>query len=184
MMITQHLPRRGLKQKHQGFALLETMIAIVVLMIGLLAVLATFTLAIGNTQSVHLDAIARQKAAEAMESIFTARHSGSRTFDQLQNVGSGTGIFTQGFTPLTEPGADGLVGTADDDPPATVTVPGSNGTNSPSETISLANFTRQIQISNIANNPNVRQVTVTVKYPVPQGWYRTYQVQALISSFR
>jgi type II secretory pathway pseudopilin PulG len=184
MITQQQLPRAVMKQKQQGFALLETLIAIVILMIGLLAVLATFALAIGNTQSVQLDAIARQKAAEAMESIFTARHSGQRTFDQLQNVGSGPGIFTPGFTPLTEPGADGLVGTADDDPPATVTVPGANGTSSPSATISLANFTRQIQISNIANNPNVRQITVTVKYPVPQGWYRTYQVQALISSFR
>jgi type II secretory pathway pseudopilin PulG len=184
MIITHHSSQNVTKSKQQGFALIETLIAIVVLMIGLLALLATFALAIGNTQSVHLDAIARQKAAEAMESIFTARHSGQRTFDQLQNVGSGNGIFTQGFTPLTEPGADGLVGTADDDPPATVTVPGSDGTNSAPDTISLANFTRQIQISNIANNPNVRQITVTVRYPVPQGWYRTYQVQALISSFR
>ena len=49
MMITQQLPRAVRKQKQQGFALLETLIAIVVLMIGLLAVLATFALAIGNT---------------------------------------------------------------------------------------------------------------------------------------
>ena len=50
--------------------------------------------------------------------------------------------------------------------------------------IDLGNFTRQIQIANVAGNPNVRQITVTVRYPVPQGWFKTYQVQALISSFR
>ena len=75
-------------------ALLETLIAIVVLMIGLLAVLATFAMAIGNTNTVQLDSVARQKAAEAMESIFTARQTSQITFDKIQNVGSGTGIFT------------------------------------------------------------------------------------------
>jgi hypothetical protein len=37
---------------------------------------------------------------------------------------------------------------------------------------------------NLPGNPNVRQITVSVRYPVPQGWYRTYDVQALISSYR
>jgi len=76
----------------QGFALLETLIAIVVLMIGLLAVLATFALAVGNTTSVQYDSVARQKAAEAMESIFTARQTSQLSFDRIQNVGSGTGF--------------------------------------------------------------------------------------------
>ena len=48
----------------------------------------------------------------------------------------------------------------------------------------LSNFTRQIQIANVPGNPNVRQITVTVRYPVPQGWMKSYQVQALISSYR
>jgi hypothetical protein len=48
----------------------------------------------------------------------------------------------------------------------------------------LSAFTRQIQIVNVAGNPNVRQITVSVRYPVPQGWFKTYQVQALISSYR
>ncbi len=63
----------GNKHPQRGFSLLETLIAIVVLMIGLLAVLATFALSIGNTTSVQNDSIARQKAGEAIESIYTAR---------------------------------------------------------------------------------------------------------------
>ena len=96
--------------------MLETLIAIVVLMIGLLAVLATFAMAIGNTTSVQIDSIARQKTAEAMESIFTARQTSQITFDNIQNAGTGTGIFLPGFIAMTDPGPDGLDGTADDVP--------------------------------------------------------------------
>jgi type II secretory pathway pseudopilin PulG len=176
---------RPVRQK--GITLLETLIAIVVLMIGLLALLATFALAIGNTQSVQLDAIARQKAREAMESIYTARQTSQISFAAIQNVGNGNGIFSAGFTPMTDPGPDGLDGTADDVPAAPVRLPGPSGTitgTSQDVLVDLGNFTRQIAITNVANEPNLRQITVTVKYPVPQGWYKTYQVQGLISAFR
>ena len=167
--------------------MLETLIAIVVLMIGLLAVLATFAMAIGNTTSVQHDSIARQKAAEAVESIYTARQTSQITFDKIQNVGAGTGIFTAGFTAMTDPGPDGLDDTGDDVPAAPVRLPGASGviTNTAADVlVNLGNFTRQIQIANVPGNPNVRQITVTVRYPVPQGWFKTYQVQALISSYR
>ncbi len=171
----------------RGFAMLETLIAIVVLMIGLLAVLATFALAIGNTTTVQYDSVARQKAAEAMESIFTARQTSQLSFDRIQNVGAGTGIFTVGFTPMTDPGPDGLDGTGDDVPAAPIRLPGASGTitNTAQDVlVDLGNFSRQIQIATVAGNPNVRQITVTVRYPAPQGWFRNYQVQALISSYR
>jgi len=156
-------------------------------MIGLLAVLATFALAVGNTTSVQYDSVARQKAAEAMESIFTARQTSQLSFDRIQNVGSGTGIFIAGFNPMTDPGPDGLDGTGDDVAATPVRLPGRSGTitNSAADVlVDLGNFSRQIQIANVAGNPNIRQITVTVRYPVPQGWYRSYQVQALISSYR
>jgi type II secretory pathway pseudopilin PulG len=174
-------------KRQQGFALLETLIAIVVLMIGLLAVLATFAMAIGNTNSVQLDSLARQKATEALESIFTARQTSQITFANIQNVGAGPGIFTPGFTPMTDPGPDGLDGTGDDVAAVPVRLPGPSGviTNTAADVlVDLGNFTRQIQIVNVPGNPNIRQITVTVRYPVPQGWYKSYQVQALISSYR
>ena len=183
----QTVNSRSRKKAQQGFALLETIIAIVVLMIGLLAVLATFALAIGNTSTVQYDSVARQKAAEAMESIFTARQTSQLTFDQIQNVGTGTGIFTVGFTPMTDPGPDGLDGTSDDVPAASIRLPGASGAitgTSQDVLVDLGQFSRQVQIANVPSNPNVRQITVTVRYPVPQGWYRSYQVQALISSYR
>jgi type II secretory pathway pseudopilin PulG len=186
--MTYNRRQASAKSSEQGFALLETLIAIVVLMIGLLAVLATFAMAIGNTNSVQLDSIARQKATEALESIFTARQTSQITFANIQNVGSGTGIFTAGFTPMTDPGPDGLDGTGDDVPAVPVRLPGPSGVitggSPPDVLVNLGNFTRQVQIANVPGNPNVRQITVTVRYPVPQGWYKSYQVQALISSYR
>ncbi len=186
--VTAHRRRQTAPQPwQQGFALVETLVAIVVLMIGLLAVLATFALAIGNTSSVQYDSVARQKAAEAMESIFTARQTSQVTFDKIQNVGAGNGIFTVGFTPLTDPGPDGLDGTGDDVPATPVRLPGASGaiTNTAQDVlVDLGNFSRQIQIVTVPGNPNVRQITVTVRYPAPQGWFRSYQLQALISSYR
>ena len=161
--------------RQQGFALLETLIAIVVLMIGLLAVLATFAMAIGNTTSVQNDSIARQKATEAVESIYTARQTGQITFDKIQNVGAGNGIFKVGFTPMMDPGPDGLDNTGDDVTATPVRLPGASGviTNTSADVlIDLSNFSRQVQIANVPGNPNVRQITVSVRYPVPQGWLR------------
>lgn len=186
-VIKRNTRRAAAKRRQQGFALLETLIAIVVLMIGLLAVLATFAMAVSNTGAVQLDSIARQKAAEAMESIYTARQTSQVAFDKIQNVGNGAGIFTPGFTAMTDPGPDGLDGTGDDVPSAMVRLPGPSGviTNTPADVlVDLSNFTRQIQIANVAGNPNVRQITVTVRYPVPQGWMKSYQLQGLISSYR
>ena len=122
--MTQTEIEAGAKSGQQGMALIETLIAIVVLMIGLLAVLATFAMAIGNTNTVQLDSVARQKTTEAMESIFTARQTSQITFDKIQNVGTGTGIFTPGFIAMTDPGPDGLDGTADDIPAVPIRLPG------------------------------------------------------------
>jgi Tfp pilus assembly protein PilV len=178
----------------QGFTLLEAVISMAILTVGLVAMLASFAVAVGSTGTVQLDTIARQKATEALESIFTARQTSQVSWDKIQNVSSGgSGIFTTGLNALTDPGADGLDGTADDVPAGNITVPGATGTtqgsNASSVVISLSNFKRQIQISNVTNsdgsvNPNLRQVTVTVQYPASTGKTRTYVVQALISAYR
>ena len=178
----------------QGFTLLEAIISMAVLTIGLVAMLASFAVALSSTQSVQLDTIARQKATEALESIFTARQTSQLTWDNIQNVSAGTtGIFVTGMNTLTDPGPDGLDDTADDVPAANITVPGNTGTtqgaNASTSTINLSSFKRQIQISNVNNSDgsldqSLRQVTVTVQYPTANGKIRSYSVQALISQYR
>jgi prepilin-type N-terminal cleavage/methylation domain-containing protein len=188
--------------QQSGFTLIEVMIAIAVMSVGILAVIATFGTAIAATQGAQEDLIARQKALEAMESIYTARNSQQITFAQIANIGSG-GIFTVGPTQLLSPGVDGLVNTADDAAfpasgpcpagPECIPLPGPDGIlgNADDVAMSLGNFSRQIQINNVLEadgvtiNPTLKQVTVTVSYtkvglPTP----RSYTINGLISTFR
>jgi hypothetical protein len=182
------------KNGQQGFTILEAVISAAVVTVGLVALLAVFAVAIGSTQTIQLDTIARQRATEALESVFTARETAQITFAQIQNQSAGgPGIFAPGMVALTDPGPDGLEDTADDVPPSPINVPGPTGSmtgaNASITQFSLANFQRQVQINNVTDasgavNPNLRQIVVTIQYPTSNGHLRSYTVQALISSYR
>lgn len=189
--------RRG----EQGFTIVEVMIAIVIVFIGILTVVAAFATAVASSQNAQENLIARQKALEAMESIFTARNTQQITFSQIGNIANG-GIFSSGATALLDAGPDGLVNTADDlsfgakgvcpAGPECITLPGPDGIlGTPDDVaMSLGNFTRQIQIDPVLENdgvtinPNLKQITVTVSYTAMSAVPRSYSVNALISSYR
>src|ERR1017187_2889315 len=101
---------RSQASRQDGFTLIETMIAIAIMSIGIVTLLAAFGTAVAATQNAQENLIARQKALEAMESIYTARNTQQITFSQIANIASG-GIFTDGATQLLSAGADGLVKT-------------------------------------------------------------------------
>jgi prepilin-type N-terminal cleavage/methylation domain-containing protein len=190
------------KQAAQGFTLIEVMIAIVVMSIGMLAVVASIATAVATTQSAQEDLIARQKALEALESIYTARNSQQVAFTAINNTGSG-GIFLSGAQPLLCAGPDGLVGTTDDVACTTsggVTCPNSGAecwvTPGPDGvlgtgddvTMSLSNFKRTITISQVllssgAVNDNMMAVSVAVSYTKDGLPARTYTVNGLISRY-
>jgi hypothetical protein len=98
--------------------------------------------------------------------------------DGLVNTADDTNFPASGTCPagpecITLPGPDGILGTADDKP------------------LSLANFTRQIQINTVLESdgvtidPNLKQITVTVSYMTGGSTVpRAYSVNALISAFR
>ncbi len=182
------------------------MLAVAVMTIGILALLAAFGAAIRATEFSQENMIAREKALQAVESIYTARNSTQITFAQIANISSG-GIFTNGATQLLCAGPDGLVNTGDDvncpsngpcaAGPECVVLPGPDGIlGTPDDVaMSLANFTRQIQINSVLEadgvtlNPNLKQIVVTITYTtggsaggstVPY----VYTVNALISAFR
>jgi type II secretory pathway pseudopilin PulG len=185
-----------------GFSLLEVMIAIVVMTVGLLAIVASFATAISATASAQDNLIARHKALDAMESIYTARNSQQLPFASINNVASG-GIFLSGPQPMICAGPDGLVGTGDDVPctaPDTgaacpngvecLVLPGPDGVLGTADDVtqSLANFTRTITFNQVllptgAVNSNLIAVTIAVSYQ-QAGWpARTYTVNGLISSY-
>lgn len=172
-----------------GFTLIEVMISMAVVTIGLVGLLSAFAVAIASTSNVQLDTIARQKATEAMESIYTARQTDQVTFSQIANASAvPPGLFTDGLIPMKDAGPDGLDGTADDTGPAPIMVPGQSGiltgVSPPDVAISLTNFQRQILITPVPGNANLKQVQITVQYAAPQGVVRRYVVNGLISSYR
>ncbi len=181
--------------RQSGFTLLETAISGVILTVGLIAILGVFALAISTTQHVQLDQIAKQKAMDALESIYTARATQQITFAQIENTGVAGGIFTGGIVNgiLTD-GPDGLAGTGDDGttpqgtcplPFQCAIIPGPDGQLGTADdiTIQLSNFNRTIQITDTLD-PNLKQVVITVGYTDAHGHPRNYVVQALISAFR
>ena len=185
---------KDIHRKQSGFSIIEVMVAICVVSIGILSLVAAFASAVASTQNAQENLIARQKALEAMESIFTARNTQQITFAGINNIANG-GLFVTGATPLWDAGPDGLVNTADDIPfpangvcpagPECIPLPGPDGILGTADDVpmSLANFTRTITISP-TTDPNLRQVTVTISYAGPGGGARNYTVNALISQFR
>jgi prepilin-type N-terminal cleavage/methylation domain-containing protein len=196
------------RKLERGFTLIEVMIATVVMTVGILALMASFATAIAATESAQEDLIARHKALDAMESIYTARNSQQLPFSSIQNIANG-GVFKSGPQPLLCAGTDGIVGTADDaacTAPDTgaacpggvecLVLPGPDGVlgeGPPNDDVtqSLSNFTRTITFNAVdlpaaqggGPNPNLVAVTVTVSYVKP-GWpARSYSVNALISSY-
>jgi prepilin-type N-terminal cleavage/methylation domain-containing protein len=190
--------------KQSGFTLVEVMIAIAVMSVGLLSVVASIATAMQATQSAQEDLIARQKAMEALESIYTARNSQQVGFSAINNTtASPPGIFLSGAQPLLCAGPDGLVGTSDDVSCKTSggvacpnggvecwVLPGPDGVLGTADdvTYSLANFTRtitfnQVFLSSGSVNTNMVAVTVAVSYTKDGLPKRTYTVNGLISSF-
>lgn len=99
-----------------GFTLVEVMISAVILVTGLLSLAYAFGLGLGSIDTAQMDSIARQKARQAMEDVFTARDTGGITFSQICNGPTAGCLFDSSSTwePLYTPGPDGLVFTADD----------------------------------------------------------------------
>lgn len=186
--------RRGRSSK--GFTLIETMIAVAVLSIGILGLAAMLADSLAYMGMSQYDYIAQQKAAAAIESIFTARDMGQLTWASICNVGSAIctgGIFVNGAQLLCDPGPDGVAGTADDyvsgacavQADAIVLINGAGTFTSGSAVrVPLSNFKflRTIQITNVPGVANLRQIQVTITY-VAGRFKRTYTLTTNISNF-
>jgi prepilin-type N-terminal cleavage/methylation domain-containing protein len=172
-----------------GFSLIEVMAATVVLSTGLFALVGVFSLGVMRMTASTPMLIAREKAREAIESVHAARDNGELAWNTVKNVADG-GIFVNGAQPLKAPGTDGLVNTADDGDVETMRKPGKDQVlnTADDETIELNDFTRQITISTMLYdngagvNPNLRSVTVDIRYRVNGAW-RVYSLTSYVSSY-
>jgi type II secretory pathway pseudopilin PulG len=170
----------------RGFTLLEALVATLVMATGVLSLAFVLADSLAYMNMSQYEFICQQKAQEAVESVFTARDAGFVTWGQIDNISNG-GIFKDGPQPLLDPGPDGMVNTADDNPllPDAIVGPGPDGILGTDDDtkIYLSNFSRQMTIvDNVFGNPNLKQITVTVTYT--QGRFqRTYNLVTYISSF-
>jgi Tfp pilus assembly protein PilV len=152
-----------------------------ILSVGALGMAGLFAQGMQKTMSSPNELVATQKAAEAIESVFSARDSHSITWDQLRNQAYG-GIFKNGPQPMTVAGPDGVVDTNDDGAVESVDLPGPDqqlGT-SDDVTKALTGFTREIAITDLS--VDLRSITVTIAYTI-NGQSKSYALTALISTF-
>lgn len=184
--------RNSRNHRDRGFTVLEALIAVVVLSLGVLSLAGVYTQGIVFAGMAKWDYIAQKKAEEAVETIFTARDTELLTWAQIQNVagtsGADGGVFLDGPQPLLDPGPDGLVGTADDNaliPDTVIIGPGPDNVlgTADDQVVILNNvMTRQIQIIPIPNEPNLRQITITITYSI-SGKTKVYTLISYVSAF-
>lgn len=178
------------KTSQRGFSLIEVMIALGVLSVGVFGVAAVITAGMRSLNASPTDVVVTQKAAQAVEAVFSARDSHKLTWAQIRNVrgGSGTdnGIFADGPQELREAGPDGLVNTSDDSTTIeSVRSPGIDqllGT-SDDRIDSLGAFRREIEIRDVpGENNQLRSIKVTITYSTGAA-QRTYTLSSFISAY-
>jgi Tfp pilus assembly protein PilV len=168
----------------KGFSLAETVIALGVLTTGVLGAAAVLAAGMQNLSSSPGDVVSAQKAAEAIEAVFSARDSGKLVWTQIKNVSQG-GVFLDGAQPLKLAGNDGIVNTTDDTTVETVTLPGPDQTfgTADDQVVTLSSYTRQIAITDVAGmQGDLRQIIVTIVYQ-NGATTRTYTLVSYISSY-
>jgi type II secretory pathway pseudopilin PulG len=163
--------------KTSGFSLVETLVAMMLLTVGLLGLAQVFVVGVRHMGSSSPTLIAREKAREAIESVHTARDTRVITWAQINNEDAG-GVFLAGAQPLLQPGPDGLVNTDDDGTDCSpsslaspcfdaVVAPGPDGTLGTDDDLrtELRQFTREIVISELVpTSPTLRQLRVIIRF--------------------
>lgn len=179
-------PLRRCPGEADGFALVESLIALGILGFSLLALAGLFASGLARAASTGPDIVAREKASDAVESVFTARDTRTIAWSRIRNVrgasGSDDGVFLDGEVPLRIAGSDGLLGTADDSLAETTVLPGPDnrlGT-ADDRIVPLTNFTREIVIRDVG--ANLRQLTIIIRYRAGTE-PREYRLETFISAF-
>lgn len=174
------------KKGQEGFSYIDVMIAIVIMMVGVLAMVGALAANLVRSMESERRIMAKQIALSTIESITSAKDI-ERTgvvdgWDSLRNVmtsvpaGEINGIFVTGYNPVREDvGWDGVAGTVDDacsgSGPCIVT---GRTTNS---SALMRGFQREIVITDVADaerpsppNPITRRrIDVNIRYFVNQA---------------
>ena len=185
-------------KNEEGFSYIDTMIGIVILLVGILALAAAVTTSVIRSRESEQQLIAKQLANSTLESIFSARDirlNGEDGWNSIGNIGSNPvdgvpkGIFVIGQAPIRDSaGADGMIGTLDDACAGTGPCCVSGVCNS---SAILAGFKRQVTITDI-NDPErptppwpilMRRIEITIFYQA-SNTIRQEKVATVITSYQ
>ncbi len=174
------------KNRQSGFSYIDVMIALVIMMVGILALVGALSANLIRSQESEKRIMAKQLALSTIESITSAkeikRPGVVDGWDSLRNTmgsvpnGETNGIFLTGINPVrTDSGWDGVAGTSDDacSNSGPCLVSGRPSNNSPL----MTGFQRQIVITDVPDperpsppNPITRRrIDVTIVYFVNQA---------------
>jgi len=113
------------EKSEEGFSYIDVMIAVIILLVGILALLSAITGAVFQSKGQEQQLNAKQIATSTMESIMSVKETdrdGRLGWIRIGNIGSNPdvngvnqGIFVTGFQNVrTDAGLDEVIGTADD----------------------------------------------------------------------
>ena len=152
---------RNRRQRESGFSLFETIVAMLILTVGLLGVASAIGYALMASNSGRGLTNAKLLVVSALEQMETLRNSGQLNFAEISNthvLGSSFTEFPTTFLPVSmTPGPDFVYGTLDD--------PG--GTD---PTQAVNGVTRQILITSLS--PTLKRIQVTLRYSANGGTNR------------
>ncbi len=186
-------------RSNEGFSYIDVMIAIVIMLVGVLALASALTANLIRSYETDKRIVAKQMALSTIESIISARNiKRAGTIDgwvSIGNVGTNIdggvprGIFVNGWAPVREDlGWDGIAGTLDDACPAAnpCVVAG----RPPNNGEAMLGFERKIVITDV-NDPESptppnkitrRNIEVSIKYYI-SGISRDEVVKTLITDY-
>lgn len=167
------------RKKHEsqgGFSLLEMVVAMVILTVGLLGVASAIGYALMATNNGRSITNTKLLVASVLEQMENLRDTGNLTFGQIANAGSVDNSdsdtvfagFPVGFQAVSsEPGPDGVYGTADDR-----IAPGPDGVYGTADDFTdaarqIQGVSRQIAITSLS--ATLKRIEVTIKFSANGG---------------
>jgi type II secretory pathway pseudopilin PulG len=173
--------RRHLRSE-AGVTILEMVVAMLILTVGLLGLAAAIGYAVTVSNKGRNLTNSKLVVVSMLEQMETLRNTKELTFGQIANQGSvdNTGAtrtfngFPTDFQQVsTNPGPDGIFGTADDfiNPGPDNVYGTSDDFVDPSWAVP-GGYTRQITITQLGGNPNLKRIQVTLRYPDAGGQMR------------
>jgi type II secretory pathway pseudopilin PulG len=175
---SRHRARKSRPGSEAGITMIEMCIAIWILSIGLLGLAGAIGFAMTVSNKGRNVTNTKMLIVSVLEEMETLRNTDELTYGQIANQGQvnnagatkAFGGFPSTFQPVSiNPGPDGIYATDDD-----LIDPGNDGQyNTGDEKVNPAwarpGYSRQVLITFLGNNPNLKRIQVTLRYTGNNG---------------